>query len=519
MPEAARLAQFAGQTVAAAAITDAWEGARGRFARLLGGGDAKKIQVAERWLAETHEQLTAAAGADVELVRVTQAQRWQDRFADLLDEDPGVAADLRALVEEIAVALSAGAVSAADHSLVAGGDVNITASGGGVAAGATPGGGSAQGSGRWLSDLANNVSAGILVFLVTISVHPFLRESLWIFLFVLAALLLVIQLIRLHRHWSEGASVVAVGSVILIALTFFFTTIGPYYSMSIVRPNVEVLVDRYSWIAYDPAQFNPNSPRQPTESEISTELHWIRRAGFGGVITFGSDGVLSSIPRLAKRIGLKVIMGIWNPGDSAEVAAAIAQHAQVDAYCVGHDELGKLYSFATLQSVINKVRFDTRLPVTTTEPLQEYLANPSLIEVGDWLFPDVHLAFRQSMTSLDYSANVSRDVEETFREAEELASATRASGKPILLNMVAYPAGGIPGASPATQADYFTHVLDVRRDPQGPLPQNVAIAVGTAFDEPWKTGYPFYPWDPYTGLFDSTGRPRPAVAQIVSRIP
>ena len=129
------LAQLAGQTVAAAAVTDVWEAVRGRFARLLGRGDARKTEVAERWLAQTREQLTAAAGAELEQVREAQAERWAGRFADLLDEDPGVEAELRALVEEIAAQLPAGAVSAADHSVAAGRDVNITASGGGIAAG------------------------------------------------------------------------------------------------------------------------------------------------------------------------------------------------------------------------------------------------------------------------------------------------------------------------------------------------------------------------------------------------
>lgn len=41
------LAQFAGQTVAGAAITGVWEAVRGRFARLLGRGDARKTQVAD----------------------------------------------------------------------------------------------------------------------------------------------------------------------------------------------------------------------------------------------------------------------------------------------------------------------------------------------------------------------------------------------------------------------------------------------------------------------------------------
>jgi hypothetical protein len=129
------LAQFAGQTVAAAAITDVWESARTRFARLLGRGDARKTQVVEGWLAQTQGQLEAAAPGAVEQVRVSAAERWTDRFADFLDEDPGAEAALRALVDEIAAQLPAGAVSASGHSLAAGRDINISASSGGTATG------------------------------------------------------------------------------------------------------------------------------------------------------------------------------------------------------------------------------------------------------------------------------------------------------------------------------------------------------------------------------------------------
>ena len=128
-----QLAQWAGQTVAAAAVTDVWESARQKLARLLGRGDPKKTEAATRWLAQTREQLTGA-GADVEQARTAQAQRWQGRFEDLLDEDPGIEAELRALVKEIADELPAGVVSAADHSVAAGGNVNVGATTGAVAA-------------------------------------------------------------------------------------------------------------------------------------------------------------------------------------------------------------------------------------------------------------------------------------------------------------------------------------------------------------------------------------------------
>jgi len=63
------LAQWAGQTVAAAAVTDVWESARGKSVRLLGRGDARKTEVAERWRAATREQLTAVEYADLNRAR------------------------------------------------------------------------------------------------------------------------------------------------------------------------------------------------------------------------------------------------------------------------------------------------------------------------------------------------------------------------------------------------------------------------------------------------------------------
>jgi hypothetical protein len=129
------LAALAGNTVVAAATTDAWEAARRGFARLLGRGDPGWTKMAERRLAETREQLTGAEGKDLEQARAVLAERWAGRLADLLEEHPDAEADLRALMQQIQAALPAGMVSAADHAVAAGRDVNISAGSGGVAAG------------------------------------------------------------------------------------------------------------------------------------------------------------------------------------------------------------------------------------------------------------------------------------------------------------------------------------------------------------------------------------------------
>jgi hypothetical protein len=115
------LAALAGNTVVTAAVTDAWEAARKGFARLLGRGDLGKTKAAERRLEETHGQLTQATGADLETVRAALEAQWTTRLADLLEDDPGVEADLRALVNEIQAQ-----VSATDHAVAAGRDINVS---------------------------------------------------------------------------------------------------------------------------------------------------------------------------------------------------------------------------------------------------------------------------------------------------------------------------------------------------------------------------------------------------------
>jgi hypothetical protein len=129
------LAALAGNTVVTAAVTDAWESARTGFGRLLGRGDPAKAKLAGERLAQTHDQLAEASGADLEGTRAALEAQWVTRMRDLLEEDPGVEADLRALVQEIRARLPAGTVSAADHAVAAGRDVNISADRGGIAAG------------------------------------------------------------------------------------------------------------------------------------------------------------------------------------------------------------------------------------------------------------------------------------------------------------------------------------------------------------------------------------------------
>jgi hypothetical protein len=126
------LLMLAGRTIVAAVATDAWDVCKRGFARLLGRGDPKKERLQEQRLEETRQLLV---GTGSEQARDAQAVAWKTRLEDLIADNPDAEAELRALVQEIQAQLPDGTVSAADHAVAAGRDVNISASGSGIAAG------------------------------------------------------------------------------------------------------------------------------------------------------------------------------------------------------------------------------------------------------------------------------------------------------------------------------------------------------------------------------------------------
>jgi hypothetical protein len=133
------LAALAGRTVVAAAATDAWESVKRGFARVLASGDRDRAGIAERRLEQTREQLAGAAAGELERIRGEVAVAWQVRLLDLLEEHPEIAGELRALIDQVWAHLPTGAVSASGHGVAVGGDVTITASRGGIAAGTISG--------------------------------------------------------------------------------------------------------------------------------------------------------------------------------------------------------------------------------------------------------------------------------------------------------------------------------------------------------------------------------------------
>ena len=126
------LALRAGKTVVTAARTDAWDGAKRGTVRLLGRRDPQQEQLVERRLEETRERLAGAEG-DLKSACAVLTAQWTTRLADLLEDDPNVEADLRALVRQIQAELPPGTVPADEHLEVAAQHTNPAALGGAIA--------------------------------------------------------------------------------------------------------------------------------------------------------------------------------------------------------------------------------------------------------------------------------------------------------------------------------------------------------------------------------------------------
>lgn len=315
---------------------------------------------------------------------------------------------------------------------------------------------------------------------------------------------------------KKGIAVLCIVALILSALVTLDVLDIRVLDRRHPASEVARLLQSHCWLGYDPLDFDPTVCPNPTSTSVARDLRWIRAAGFTGIVTFGSKGTLAEIPAVAKQEGLAVIMGVWDPPDRLEFEQAVRQRQFVDAYCVGHTRLGEPhgYTMEELEIAINLLRRRSGRPVTTSEEARFY-RDPRLRRLGDWLFPDVHVSLLDSPVAIP-SANPHRDVERYIELVRKLPGLADGTHRPLMLKCVVYPWSGAAGASLESQRIFFGGVVEGLRGPDIGLPFKInAIVVHSAFDSPWKTGYPFYSWNRFEGLLDRDGTPRPAAREII----
>jgi len=242
------------------------------------------------------------------------------------------------------------------------------------------------------------------------------------------------------------------------------------------------------WIAYAPTHFNPNAKLYPDRRSLEQDLKVLRDAGFSGIITYGSEYSLAEIPEIAKALGFQgVIMGIWDIRDSNEIASAIFMADYVDGYCVGNEGLYKRYDLDELKKAIDYIKAKTHRPATTTEEIFDY-AKTYVLEIGDWIFPNVH----PFLSSVKDPAPAVNWIKGHYRIIKRHADQLK---KPVLFKEIGYPTRGDIHASAKNQKKFFDLIEK----------SGVNFAYFEAFDQYWKR---WLPVEPHWGLFDKNRKPK-----------
>lgn len=246
------------------------------------------------------------------------------------------------------------------------------------------------------------------------------------------------------------------------------------------------------WVAYSPTNCDPQKGISPQEESVKADLLVLRKY-FDGIVTYGANEM---IPRVAKEVGLAgMLFGVWNPESEDEFAKAVAaaQNEIVLGFVVGNEGLEERYDYETLKQAIEKYSAATGKPVTTTEQHTDY-ANPRLIELGDWIFPNTHPYFHRFIEPVEAAEWTERQYQKLVRKTE----------KPVLFKEVGLPSDGDEGMNEQNQAEYYRQLQQ----------KSVHFVYFEAFDQLWKTHLPI---EPHWGLFRSDRSPKLVVEYLPSK--
>jgi len=240
---------------------------------------------------------------------------------------------------------------------------------------------------------------------------------------------------------------------------------------------------------------------------LSDKTHAIR--------TYTIEGTLGEIPRLARKHGLNVTLGIWLTGDreknEIEFAAAMRiakeNYQNVVRVMVGNEAVlrGDLTP-AQIGEYLDRARQELKVPVSTAEPWHVWIHNKELVEHVDFITTHM-LPYWEGIQldrAVDYVADHVDLLKNTF------------PGKPVLIGEVGWPSNGRTRhsavASPANQAAFLRRFL-ARAEQEKYL-----YFLMEAFDQPWKR-VSEGAVGAYWGVFDVDRNPKFPFTSPIIKIP
>jgi exo-beta-1,3-glucanase (GH17 family) len=286
------------------------------------------------------------------------------------------------------------------------------------------------------------------------------------------------------------------------------------------RTRLAAVMAHGRFIAYEPTalQLVDGRAHEADPASIRADLE-VLRPRFDALITYDAIHGAEAIPRIAAALKFRaLVVGVWDPTDPAQLAAALAAAQRypqlVIGLSLGNESIyGRRATFTTLAAAIATARERApQLALSTTEPfhLYEQPAAVPLLHSMDFLLVNVHPVFQPwfrgaaAATSAQFVVNVVADLAQHFCG-------------PVLVKETGVPtAPASAGFTPARQAEFYAELR--RRFPPAP---GRAFAYFSAFDAPWRAhdagalpGMASGPEEAYWGLYDSERRPKPAALAL-----
>lgn len=261
---------------------------------------------------------------------------------------------------------------------------------------------------------------------------------------------------------------------------------------------------------------------EASEASIRADLE-VLRPYFDGLITYGAQNGAERIPDVAASLNFKtVIVGVWNPDNSKEIANAIAAWERnpkiVGGVSLGNEIiLGKRGSWTTLRKALIDVRARApRLALTVTEAFAQFLNEPGAKPVFsqmDFMLVNVHPVFEPWFKN----AKPFNWADFVVRVAGRLA--TEAFCGPILIKETGVPTRPASLGYTAEKQRLFYRALQSQMKPS----RIRAFSYFVPFDAPWLADAPNpiagpHPEENFWGLFTKDRIPKAFIREL-ERLP
>ena len=252
----------------------------------------------------------------------------------------------------------------------------------------------------------------------------------------------------------------------------------------------------------------------PSEEEIDADLALLAKRTHA-VRTYTLEGTLAEIPRLARKHGLNVTLGIWLSSDlernEAEIETAIRvareNYQNVIRVIIGNEAL--LRGDLTLEqhiAYIKRVREAVGVPVSTAEPWHIWLKHPELGEHVDYIA--THM--------LPYWEGVEMGQAVAYIVQHMNILKQKFPDKQVVIGEVGWPSNGrtrqLAVASPANQAIFLRRFLAKAEE------EKYVYYVMEAFDQPWKQ-VSEGSVGAYWGVYNVNRQPKFPFSEPIVRIP